>query len=249
MSNLFTSKATEYVKSWVQCNGYASEISRMETVEVLKRWYWNKLHPTDPENFKKGARLVLWDEVLKWCKTAAVLVVFLALCSPAEAVTIKVTYKTYAPHVTKKAPLTQKGHVVPSSDTKANVGQNTASSMYAVIPNAKEREDIARHFAKKYGLNEETFICTLKKESGLNGWRPDGSLKCGDNGASCGIGQIQLPTWKSMRKHAGWSTEDLRGNDYENIKTTAYGMATYWPEHWTGYRLCKAEGYELFAKK
>lgn len=126
---------------------------------------------------------------------------------------------------------------------------STGSAQFAIIPSKEDREDIARYFAQKYGLVEDTFLCVLNHESGLTGWLPDGSLKCGDNGRSCGIGQIQLPTWQSIRKSAGWSTEDLRGNDYENIKTTAYGMSHGWENHWTGYRICRADGYKLKASE
>ncbi len=104
---------------------------------------------------------------------------------------------------------------------------------------------LARQVAKEFSLNEETFLCVLQYESGLNSRTADGSLKCGDNGRSCGLGQIQYPTWVSIRRNAGWSTDDLRGDDYENLRTTAYGLKTYWKYHWSGYRLCEAKGYSL----
>ena len=105
--------------------------------------------------------------------------------------------------------------------------------------------DLARSVAKEIGINEDTFLCVIQKESGFNSRRPDGSLKCGDNGLSCGLGQIQLPTWMSIRRHAGWSQDDLRADDYENLKTTAYGLKNGWKYHWSAYRYCESQGYTL----
>jgi len=110
---------------------------------------------------------------------------------------------------------------------------------------------MAKKYAKEFGINPETLLCTLNMESGVEGFERDfrGEIttktKCGDNGVSCGIGQIQLRTWKSIRKNAGWSQEDLRDNQEENIKTTAYGMANGWAYHWTGYRNCEKLGYKV----
>lgn len=111
----------------------------------------------------------------------------------------------------------------------------TFATASAVLSDVK---GTAYSIAGEFGINPETFICVLQHESGLNSRNPDGSLKCGDSGRSCGIGQIQLPTWISIRRHAGWSTEDRRGDDIENMRTTAYGLSTLWYEHWTGYRIC-----------
>lgn len=112
------------------------------------------------------------------------------------------------------------------------------------LPNT-DTVSLARQVARDFSINEDTFLCVLQHESGLNSRTADGSLKCGDNGRSCGLGQIQYPTWVSIRRNAGWSTEDLRGDDYENLKTTAYGLKTSWKYHWSGYRLCEAQGYSL----
>ena len=105
----------------------------------------------------------------------------------------------------------------------------------------------AKEIAKEYDINYETFLCVLNGESGIESVsRVDGTLKCGDNGASCGLGQIKCPTWQSIRRHAGWDTDcSLRADDEENLKTTAYGLATVWKYHWTAYRNCEALGYSL----
>ena len=113
------------------------------------------------------------------------------------------------------------------------------------VPNSGSTVDLARSVARETGINEETFLCVIQKESGFNSRRLDGSLKCGDNGQSCGLGQIQLPTWMSIRRHAGWSQEDLRADDYENLKTTAYGLKNGWKYHWSAYRYCESQGYSL----
>ena len=99
-------------------------------------------------------------------------------------------------------------------------------------------EEQARSIAREFNINEEVFVCTLRKESGLNSKWANGTLKCGDGGRSCGIAQIQLATWKSIRRHAGWSQDDLRADDTESMRTAAYGISTVWKYHWTGYRLC-----------
>lgn len=105
---------------------------------------------------------------------------------------------------------------------------------------------LAQSTAKEFGMDPDTLLCVLNQESGVESHDPTtGNLKCGDNGASCGIGQIKLGTWKSIRKNAGWDTQDLRWNDSENIRTTAYGITHGWQEHWTGYRTCHAWGYEI----
>lgn len=106
-------------------------------------------------------------------------------------------------------------------------------------PNKWEAEDVAKYWASKYGVNEELFVCVLRNESGLSS-RLGGSLKCGDNGQSCGIAQFKLSTFLSIRRNAGWTQEDLRGNDYEAIKTAAYGFANGWKYHWTPYQLCRS---------
>ena len=104
---------------------------------------------------------------------------------------------------------------------------------------------LARSIAQQYNINEDAFLCIIQKESGFNSRRPDGSLKCSDHGASCGLGQIQYPTWVSIRRKAGWSTEDLRADDTENLKTVAFGLTNGWKLHWTAYHVCKAQGYDL----
>lgn len=109
------------------------------------------------------------------------------------------------------------------------------SSTSPVLFDIREK---AREIAKEFKINPDTFECVIEHESGFHSRRPDGSLKCGDSGASCGLGQIQLATWKSIRRHAGWSEEDLRADDIENLRTTAYGLSTLWYEHWTAYQYC-----------
>lgn len=104
--------------------------------------------------------------------------------------------------------------------------------------------NMAREEADKFGVDQELLLCVLQDESGVESHDPKtGVLKCGDNGASCGIGQIKIGTWKLIRRQAGWDTEDQRENDYENIRTTAFGIANGWATHWTGYRKCKVAGY------
>lgn len=105
--------------------------------------------------------------------------------------------------------------------------------------------EMARSLAREAGINDDMFVCIIQKESGFNSRRVDGSLKCGDNGASCGLAQFQLPTWMSVRRHAGWSQEDLRADDYENLKTAAYGLKNGWKYHWTGYHVCASQGFTL----
>lgn len=172
------------------------------------------------------------------------IVLFFLYCPSINAMTVKTVYRV--------------GSSVRNGDVRRPVEKSiktetvrSSDSVYSRIPSLTEKEGVARYFADKFGINSETLLCTLRGESGIEGYTVKSGyteLKCGDNGKSCGIGQIQLPTWKSMRKHAGWSTEDLRGNDFENIRTTAYGMSTVWAEHWTAYRNCKAKGYKLFSK-
>lgn len=115
-----------------------------------------------------------------------------------------------------------------------------------------DKEDVklvATKFAEKYKINPEGLICMTMRESGLDGKRLNGQYKCGDSGASCGLTQIQCPTWISIRKHMGRDTDcALVHDDYENLETAAYGVSTYWAEHWTGYRLCRDEGYQFFYK-
>lgn len=105
-----------------------------------------------------------------------------------------------------------------------------------LVPQSTEQQ--ARSIAREFNINEDVFVCTLRKESGLNSTWSDGTLKCGDGGRSCGIAQIQLGTWRSIRKHAGWSQDDLRADDIESMRTAAYGISTLWRYHWTGYKLC-----------
>lgn len=127
----------------------------------------------------------------------------------------------------------QQGPVVSPEPEKPLQSPHTGN-----VLSVEDVKSVARGFAAEYKINPDTFLCVLQKEAGFASRRPDGSLKCGDGGASCGLAQIQLPTWISMRNHAGWSTDDLRHDDYENLRTTAYGLATLWREHWTGYRIC-----------
>ena len=132
------------------------------------------------------------------------------------------------------------------------VGNLLRFRAFAVYDPISKSHTIARatEIAHAFNINPETFVCVLNQESGLesrvrvNGELTD-QLKCGDNGESCGLGQIKLGTWQSIRRHAGWSIDDLRGDDEENMKTTAYGLSTVWPEHWTGYRICRDMGYKL----
>lgn len=112
-----------------------------------------------------------------------------------------------------------------------------------------DKEDVklvASRIAVKYNINPEGFLCMIMRESGMNGKRLNGQYKCGDSGASCGLTQIQCPTWISMRSKMGKDPDcSLVHDDYENLETAAYGVSTYWPEHWTGYRLCRDEGYRF----
>ena len=133
-------------------------------------------------------------------------------------------------------------------------GIETAANADAVLPEIQisfkprkmEAIKLAEHFAKEFGMDSETLLCVLNQESGVESHDPlTGKLKCGDNGASCGIGQIKLETWRIIRKDAGWDTEDLRWNDSENIRTTAYGITHKWPTDWTGYRTCRDMGYKI----
>lgn len=105
--------------------------------------------------------------------------------------------------------------------------------------------DQAKKIAQQYNIPEGTFLCVIQYESGFQSHYSDGSLKCGDSGRSCGLGQIQYPTWRSIRSHAGMSLDDLRGDDYENLITTAYGLTHGWKYHWTGYNICASQGYTL----
>jgi hypothetical protein len=105
---------------------------------------------------------------------------------------------------------------------------------------------LAYDAAKEFGMDPETLLCVLNRESGVESHDPaTGKLKCGDNGASCGIGQIKLGTWESIRKTAGWDQEDKRWDDHENVRTTAYGITHGWEEHWTGFRDCRDMGYKI----
>lgn len=114
------------------------------------------------------------------------------------------------------------------------------------IADKEEVKLIAERAAKKYGVNPEGFTCMTMKESGLDGKRLNSAFKCGDGGASCGLTQIQCPTWQSMRNKMGKDPDcSYIFDDYENLETAAYGVSTYWPLHWTGYRLCVAEGYSF----
>ncbi len=124
------------------------------------------------------------------------------------------------------------------SPTRPYVGSN-----HYTDPEVLKKD--VRYVSKEFGINSEMLMCVLEHESGLQSRNKDGSLKCGDGGRSCGLGQIQLQTWQSIRKHAGWSTEDERDNDFENMRTTAYGLSTVWPLHWTGYHICYQLGFRL----
>ena len=105
--------------------------------------------------------------------------------------------------------------------------------------------DLAKKISQQYSIPESTFLCVIQYESGFQSHYSDGSLKCGDSGRSCGLGQIQYPTWRSIRSHSGMSLDDLRGDDYENLVTTAYGLSHGWKYHWTGYNICASQGYTL----
>lgn len=126
-------------------------------------------------------------------------------------------------------------HIPPSAVPQRTFTPNSSS----------QNVQLVKQLAGEFVINESAFMCTIQKESGFNGHYADGSIKCGDHGASCGIGQFQLGTFLSIRRHAGWSQEDLRGDDYESLKTVAYGLKNGWKYHWTAYKVCESQGYSL----
>lgn len=148
--------------------------------------------------------------------------------------------------------------VMGANDEKRETG-NPVGSVEKAVTTSKNKEvnissldrksetiQMAREIADQHGLDQEMLLCVLNDESGVESHNPKtGEVKCGDNGASCGIGQIKIGTWKLIRRQAGWSQEDNRANDYENIQTTAYGIMNGFASHWTGYRNCVKRGYKI----
>lgn len=193
--------------------------------------------PSADSPIEKSAKQKFFETVNKLKTETAIILVFLAyLFLP--AVTLAKSVRDYSVrHIVQFAKKTEPAPVVQENASKPR--QNEWFTTPA------DTEEVARSIASKFGINPDTFVCVLKKESGLYSRRTDKSLKCGDNDKSCGLGQIQYPTWRSIRRHAGWSQDDLRGNDMENLKTTAYGLKNGWKYHWTGYRTCEKEGYYL----
>jgi hypothetical protein len=176
----------------------------------------------------------------------SILLALFLFTKPVAAYTIKLKYHINSPKSTIRSHKFSSPTPTPLPDgTREKPAPDGLENKNLIILSRDEAEGYARKLARQYKINEEAVVCTFIQESGFLSRRPDGSLKCGDGGASCGTGQIQLPTWKSMRKHAGWTTEDLRGNDVENIKTTVYGLATLWKYHWTGYRTCESMGLKI----
>lgn len=172
-------------------------------------------------------------------------IIFLFLAHSADAMTVRVKYQISdkkEAKMVKQIKKTEKPQILRDFIQSVYASDKTAGN-YRLHKDAVIEK--ARQIAREYQINEEAFLCVIGKESGYESKNADGSLKCGDNGESCGLGQIKIGTWESIRRHAGWDIQDRRADDIENLKTTAYGLSTLWRNHWTGYRLCREEGYSL----
>lgn len=98
------------------------------------------------------------------------------------------------------------------------------------------------YFAKLYGADSSLVKRVIDNES-------DGKHnKCGDNGLSCGIGQIQKTTWIDLeQKYNEVFKEDLNyTSQFDQLKLTTWSIANGYGNRWTAYRCIKNGGTYSF---
>ncbi len=89
------------------------------------------------------------------------------------------------------------------------------------------------YFANIYGADSSLVKRVVDNESGGKH-----NVKCGDGGRSCGIAQIQIPTWKDLeQKYNLEFAEDLNYNSqFDQLKIITWGIARGYGNKWTAYR-------------
>ena len=85
-------------------------------------------------------------------------------------------------------------------------------------------------YSDRYGVSASYMVCLAKAESQFN---PEA---VGDHNLAIGIWQYHLGTWRLFRGQMGLSTEDLRDDEEESTKTTAWALSQGLDNHWTPLR-------------
>ena len=96
-------------------------------------------------------------------------------------------------------------------------------------------EELIKFYAEKFGVSERLLACIIWEESKND---PDA---IGDDGKARGLGQFWWGTWKDFRRAMGLSTQDMRTDKAEAIKTTAWALSQDLGYHWTTYWRCLKE--------
>jgi hypothetical protein len=82
-------------------------------------------------------------------------------------------------------------------------------------------------YAEEYGVSVRYLTCIAREESRFN------SEAVGDSGKARGVYQFHLGTWQSFRRQMGLSTEDLRTDEEEATRTTAWAISKNLDGHWS----------------